>query len=59
MMYPLDSPGRQALYRLRLAQMNNSPRANVFPAGQINFEQAVYRSLERSLQVTRDGFDLL
>ena len=31
---------------------------NVFPAGQVNFEQAVYRSLERSPQDTWDGFDL-
>ena len=44
------------LYRLRLAQMNNGPRANVFPAGKVNFEQAVYRPLERSPQDTRDGF---
>ena len=36
----------QALYWLRLAQMNNSPRENVFPAG------------ERSALDTRDGFDL-
>ena len=36
----------QALYRLRLAEMNNSPRENVFPAG------------ERSALDTREGFDL-
>ena len=36
----------QALYRLRLAQMNNSPWENIFPAG------------ERSALDTRDGFDL-
>ena len=47
----------------RLAQVNNSPRANVFPAGEANFGQAIlcmtmYRSLERSPQDTRDGFDL-
>ena len=32
---------------LRLAQVNKSPRANVFPAGKANFGQAMYRSLER------------
>ena len=32
----------------RLAQVNNSPWANVFPAGEANFGQAMYRSLERS-----------
>ena len=42
----------------RLAQVNNSPRANVFPAGEANFAQAMYRSLERSAQDTRNGFDL-
>ena len=31
--------------------------ANVFPAGEANFGQAMYRSLERSPQDTRDGFD--
>ena len=36
--------------------MNNSPRANVFPAGVANFGKAMYRSLERSTQDTRDGF---
>ena len=51
----------QALYsyRLRFSQMNNSPRANVFPAGEAHFGQAMYRSLERSTQDNkRDGFDL-
>ena len=38
--------------------MNNSPRANVFPAGEAHFGKAMYRSLERSTQDTRDGFDL-
>ena len=37
--------------------MNNGPRANVFPAGEANFGQAMYRSLERATQDTRDGFD--
>ena len=32
--------------------------ANVFPAGEANFGQDMYRSLERSPQNTRDGFDL-
>ena len=32
---------------LRLAQVNKSPRANVFPAGKANFGQAMYRSLEK------------
>ena len=36
---------------------NNIPRANVFPAGEANFGQAMYRSLERSTLDTRDGFD--
>ena len=36
--------------------MNNSRRANVFPAGVANFGKAMYRSLERSIQDTRDGF---
>ena len=36
--------------------MNNSPRANVFPAGVANFGKAMYRSLERSTQDTLDGF---
>ena len=40
----------------RLSQVNNSPRANVFPAGEANFGKALYRSLERSSQDTRDGF---
>ena len=51
----------QALYsyRLRFSQVNNSPRANVFPAGEAHFGQAMYRSLERSTQDNkRDGFDL-
>ena len=39
-----------------LSQVNNSPRANVFPAGVANFGKAMYRSLERSTQDTRDGF---
>ena len=33
-----------------------SPRANVFPAVVANFGKAMYRSLERSTQDTRDGF---
>ena len=45
-------------WRLAIAQVKNSPRANVFPAGEANFGQATYRSLERSPQDTRDGFDL-
>ena len=40
----------------RLSQGNNTPRANVFPAGVANFGKAMYRSLERSTQDTRDGF---
>ena len=32
--------------------------ANVFLAGEANFGQDMYRSLERSPQNTRDGFDL-
>ena len=46
------------LGRLAIAQENNSPRANLFPAGDANFGQAMYRSLERSPQDTSDGFDL-
>ena len=42
----------------RLSEVNNSPRANVFPAGVANFGKAMYRSLERSTQDTRDGFFL-
>ena len=42
----------------RLSQVNNSPRANVFPAGVANFGKAMYRSLERSTQDTRDGYFL-
>ena len=42
----------------RLPQVNNSPRANVFPAGVDNFGKAMYRFLERSTQGTRDGFFL-
>ena len=38
----------------RLSQVNNSPR----PAGVANFGKAMYRSLERSTQNTRDGFFL-
>ena len=38
--------------------MNNSRRANVFPPGVANFSKAMYRSLERSTQDTRDGFFL-
>ena len=50
----------QALYgyRMRFSQVNNSPRAHVFLAGEANFGQAMYRSLERSTLNTRDGFDL-
>ena len=33
-----------------LSQVNNSPRANVFPAGVANFGKAMYRSLQRSTQ---------
>ena len=33
-----------------------SPWPNVFPAGVANFGEAMYRSLERSTQDTRDGF---
>ena len=40
----------------RLSQVNNSPRPNVFPAGVANFGKAMYRSLGRSTQDTRDGF---
>ena len=42
----------------RLSEVNNSPRANVFPAGVANFGKAMYRSLERSTQDTQDGFFL-
>ena len=42
--------------RSRLSQVNNSPRANVFPAGMANFGEAMYRSLERSTLDTWDGF---
>ena len=41
-----------------IAQVNNSPRANVFPAGEANFGQTMYWSPERSPQDTSDGFDL-
>ena len=34
------------------------PRSNVFLAGEANFVQAMCRSLERSPQDTRDGFNL-
>ena len=44
------------LGELRLSQVNNSPPPNVFPAGMANFGKAMYRSLERSTQDTRDGF---
>ena len=40
------------------SQVNNSRRANVFPAGVANFGKAMYQSLERSTQDTRDGFFL-
>ena len=43
----------------RLPQVNNSPRKNVFPAGVANFGKAMYRSIERSAQDTRDGFFLV
>ena len=43
---------------MRLSQVNNSPQANVFPAGEANFGQAMYRSLERSSQDTWERFDL-
>ena len=36
----------------RLSQVNNSPRANVFPAGVANCGKAMYRSLERSTKDT-------
>ena len=39
-----------------LSQVNNSPRANVFPAGVANFGKAMYRSLEKPTQGTRGGF---
>ena len=39
----------------RLSQKNNSPQANVFPAGVTNFGKAMYWSLERSTQDTRDA----
>ena len=39
----------------RLSQVNNSPRANVFPARVAKFGKAMYRSLERSTQDTREG----
>ena len=43
----------------RLSQVNNSPRANVFPEGMANFGKAMYRSLDsRSTQDTRDGYFL-
>ena len=32
------------LGELRLSQLNNSPRANVFPAGVANFGKATYQS---------------
>ena len=41
-----------------LSQVNNSRRADVFPAGVANFCKAMYRSPERSTQATRDGFFL-
>ena len=31
--------------------MNNSPRANVFLAGKVNFGQAMYRNMYRSLEL--------
>ena len=38
---------------------SNGPQANVFSAGEANFGQAMYLSLEKSPQDTaRDGFDL-
>ena len=40
----------------RLSQVNNSPRANVFPAGVTNFGKATYRSLEKLTQDTQNGF---
>ena len=40
----------------RLTQVNNSPRANIFPAGLANSGKAIYRSRERSTQDIRDGF---
>ena len=40
----------------RLSQVNNSPRANVFPAGVANFGKAMYQSQERPTKDTRDGF---
>ena len=39
-----------------LSQVNNSPRANVFPAGMGNSGKVMYRSLERSTQDPQDGF---
>ena len=40
----------------RLSEVNNSPRANVFPAGVANFGKAMYQSQERPTKDTRDGF---
>ena len=40
----------------RLSEVNNSPRANVFPAGVANFGKAMYQSQERPTKGTRDGF---
>ena len=39
-----------------MAQVNNSPRANIIPAWEANFGQAMYRSQERLPENTRDGF---
>ena len=44
--------------KTRLFQVNNSPRANVFPAGVANFGKVMQRSLERSPLDSRDGFFL-
>ena len=40
----------------RLSQVNNSPRANVFPARVAKFGKAMYRSLERSPRTPGKGF---
>ena len=40
----------------RLSQVNNSPRANVFPPGMANFGKAMYQSLERSTKIPAMDF---
>ena len=41
----------------RFSQVNNGPRANVFPAGEANFGQAMYRSWKG--QPRTPGMDLI